>query len=332
MKSLFLLTAAAFLCNLTASAQTSSHGCAASHYKVIALPLQPVRINNSGLIAGTTARIDENHKPALWSEKDGVHVVDLPEGFVSAEPHAINSSGEIVGTATREGSQLPYAFKYLGGKFSLLTEDHAKAMAVSDSGDIGGQIGERLTLWTKDKVVALGGCCGGIVHAMNDREVLGQVNDKDGHYSAFTWDAQHTLRSIAPEHSANSIALSINHSEYILLQSFTPNAISILREEKSIPVTLSAEYASQPLGFNDCDVVVGEYGASSEWNHAFLWDEKHGLRDLNTMIDRGTQWTLESALDINDRGEIIGVGDRGGEQDVGFLLVPDAPTGATKQH
>src|SRR5690348_11223461 len=87
------------------AAQSTSRGCAASHYKVVALPLLPARINDSGLVAGTTARIDEDHQPALWSEKDGLRVIDLPEGIVSAEPHAINASGEIVGTATREGSK-----------------------------------------------------------------------------------------------------------------------------------------------------------------------------------------------------------------------------------
>ncbi|HTS38225.1 MAG TPA: hypothetical protein VMH04_21305 [Candidatus Solibacter sp.] len=330
MKFSAILMAA--LCSSFTFAQAPRACSAAAHYKIIPLPLQPVRINNSGMIAGTTARIDEDHKPALWTEKDGLRVIDLPEGFTGAEPHAINTSGEIVGTASREESQLPYAFKYQDGKFSLLTEDRAKAMAVSDSGDIAGQIGEKLTLWSNGKATSLGGCCGGIVDAMNDHEVLGQVNDKEGHYSAFVWDHSQGLHSIAPVNAATSIARAMNHSGHIMLQSFTPNAISILREGKTIPVTLSAEYASQPLGFNDCDVVVGEYGASSEWDHAFLWDEKGGLRDLNTLIDSGSQWTLESALDINDRGEIIGVGDRGGEQDVGFLLIPDVQTINHKEH
>lgn len=245
MRAPFLIAAAALFCGLAANAQNASQGCAAAHYKIVALPLQPVHINNAGMIAGTTASSDEDHKPVLWTEKDGLRIMDLPDGFTGAEPHAINAAGEIVGTASREGSQLPYAFKYQNGKFSLLTEDHAKAMAVSDSGDIGGQIGERLTLWSNGKSVPLGGCCGGIVHAMNDREVLGQVNDKDGHYGAFVWDQLQGLHSVAPAHAANSIARRINHSGHILLQSFTPNEISILRAGKAIPVKLSAESRSR---------------------------------------------------------------------------------------
>jgi hypothetical protein len=68
---------------------------------------------------------------------------------------------------------------------------------------------------------------------------------------------------------------------------------------------------------------VGEFGASSEWNHAFIWDEAHGFRDLNKVAGAGPEWVLETSLSINDRGEIIGIGDRGGAQDVGYLLVPE---------
>ena len=61
-------------------AQTASRGCAAPHYKVVALPFHPARINNHGVIAGTT----EDHLPATWSQKDGLHAIELPTGFVSA--------------------------------------------------------------------------------------------------------------------------------------------------------------------------------------------------------------------------------------------------------
>jgi len=80
--------------------------------------------------------------------------------------------------------------------------------------------------------------------------------------------------------------------------------------------------ASQPLAMNDCDVIVGEYGAASDFYHAFAWDEKLGFRDLNGFIDSASGWTLESAVDINNRGEIVGIGSYGGDDDAGFLLVP----------
>ena len=307
-----------------------THSCAAaSHYKIIALPLQPARINNSGLIVGTTAPTDEDHKAAVWTEKDGLRVVELPAGFISAEPLGVNSAGDFVGTASRGANQF-LAFAYVGGKFSLLAEQpevHAsrsRAMAINDSGDVAGQSGENLMVWRKQKALPLGGCCGGIAHGINNRgQVVGQFNDKQGHYAAFVWDAAHGLQSIAPLKSASSMAVAINEKGHVLLKSFTPNAVFLRREGKLTNVELSTEFASQPLALNDCDVIVGEFGASSEWNHAFIWDEQHGFRNLNTLVDAGAEWNLETALSINDRGEIVGIGDRGGTQDVGYLLVPE---------
>jgi hypothetical protein len=43
---------------------------------------------------------------------------------------------------------------------------------------------------------------------------------------------------------------------------------------------------------------------------------------LNTLIPRGSGWTLESATGINDRGEIVGRGAPDGHEDGGFLLLP----------
>ncbi len=317
-KYLILVAATATVFATSAIAQASQRSCIAAHYKVIPLPLHPAHINNSGVVAGIT----EDHQPATWTQKDGLREIELHAGFSSAEPSGINRAGDLVGTATHEGSNQQFAFQYSQSKFSVLSEEHSKASAINDTGEIAGQNAERLVLWRKGKAVPIGGCCGGIAHAINRRgEIVGQINDKEGRYSAFLWDAAHGLRSIAPP-GARSTALAINEAGHVLLQSFTPNAVFLRQDGKLTPVHLSPEFASQPLALNNCDVVVGEFGAASDFNHAFIWDEKHGFRDLNKLADVGSDWNLETALDINDRGEIIGIGDRGSNQDVGFVLIP----------
>ena len=323
MKFSAVLFLAAIL-SCASAAQGNSHACIAPHYKIIPLPLLPVRINDSEVVIGTTARADEEHQAALWTEKDGLRVIDLPAGFTAAEPKSINAKGEIVGTAWQEASKHS-AFRYFQGALSLLPEHQATAMAINNAGAFAGQVAEHLTLWDDGKATQLGDCCGGIVHSINaNKQVVGQVNDKEGHYSAFLWDRIHSIQPVAAPHSANSTALSINGHGHVLLQSFTPNTIYVVRDGKPSPVKLSPEFASQPLSMNDCDVIVGEFGPASDFNHAFIWDSKSGFRDLNKLADTGAEWTLETALDINNRGEIVGIGDRGGQQDVGFLLVPDA--------
>jgi uncharacterized membrane protein len=314
----FLLLAAALVAP-SACAQVPHNSCASAHYKIIPLPLRPARINNSGVIAGTI----EDHHPAIWTEKDGLREIELPPGFSGADPLGINRAGDLVGSTTRQVSDQPFAFQYSQGKFSLLSEEHSKAFAINDAGDAAGQNAENLVMWRKQNALPLGGCCGGIARAINSRgEIVGQVNDKEGRYSAFLWDAAHGLRSIAPPDAARSNALAINEAGHVLVQSFTPNAVFLRQSGKFVPVHLSADMASQPLALNDCDIIVGEFGFASDFNHAFIWDQKNGFRDLNKLADGGSDWVLETALDINDSGEIVGIGDRGSNQDVGYLLVP----------
>ena len=46
------------------------------------------------------------------------------------------------------------------------------------------------------------------------------------------------------------------------------------------------------------------------------------IGDLNALAGAGTDWKLESAVDINDSGAITGYGDYREQEDMGFLLVP----------
>ena len=56
----------------------------------------------------------------------------------------------------------------------------------------------------------------------------------------------------------------------------------------------------------------------------FIWSERHGMRDLNTLIRRNHGWVLNSATDINVWGQIVGMGTLNG-QPHGFLLTPRDP-------
>ena len=307
--------------------QTTNAACTATHYKVIRLPIQPLRANDAGVIVGTT---EEKHL-ATWSEKDGLREIPIPQGFSAAEVTGINREGDVSGFATKAGSEQTLAFQYSHGKFVLLSEDLSRATAINDSGDTAGQDGQRLVLWSKGGKSTLGGCCGGSIRAMNNHgEIVGQLNDKQGKYGAFSWSQQDGLRSIAPTDATSSSAVAVNDAGDVLVQSVAPSGAYLLRNGKPETVQLAAEGVSQPLAMNACDVVVGEFGAASDFYHAFVWDRSHGFTDLNQRIAAGTQWTLESAVDINTRGEIIGIGDYGDEEDLGYLLVPE-PSAAPRQ-
>jgi hypothetical protein len=61
--------------------------------------------------------------------------------------------------------------------------------------------------------------------------------------------------------------------------------------------------------------------------HAFIFDSRKGVRDINNLIDPALGWVLHFARDINDDGEIVGYGEFNGQKR-GFVLgitTPPAP-------
>jgi probable HAF family extracellular repeat protein len=62
------------------------------------------------------------------------------------------------------------------------------------------------------------------------------------------------------------------------------------------------------LSVNSKGQVVGDTYLDDVTSHAFLWERGGPMVDLNTMIPPGSALQLIEAFDINDRGEIVGMG------------------------
>jgi probable HAF family extracellular repeat protein len=78
---------------------------------------------------------------------------------------------------------------------------------------------------------------------------------------------------------------------------------------------------SSAFAINASATVVGNGNCTSSGAHAFVWTARSGIQDLNALIPANSGWVLQSALAINDAGEIVGVGTVNGNQH-GFLLKP----------
>jgi probable HAF family extracellular repeat protein len=85
---------------------------------------------------------------------------------------------------------------------------------------------------------------------------------------------------------------------------------------------------SEAMGLNDLGQIVGYSETSSGNTHAFLWENGHGMQDLNNLIPAGSGWELLRALGINKDGQIVGAGKRDTDGDGvldavhAFLLMP----------
>jgi len=304
-------------------AQTKPSKCDAAHYELVEVPLRATGINNSQTIVGTS----EAGRAAVWSKRDGLREAATPSGFTHSEGVALNDHGVAIGVAINRQTTQRQGFSLIDGKVTLLTGLHARPFAVNDSEQIVGEsqvegaATSAAVIWQGAKVAPLGDCCASTAYAINNHgTAIGNIYDKGGKYRAFVWDEAHGLRRIGPSEGF-SAALAINQAGDILMQDF-PDDIVLYRDGAPKRLALSDKRpAAHPKALNNCDAIVGSYGPFGDADRAFVWSEAMGFRDLNDAIGEHKGWVLQMATGINEKGEIVGWGEKNRE-DAGFLLVP----------
>jgi uncharacterized membrane protein len=303
--------------------QPLTAACTITRYKVVAVPMQPAAINDLGQVVGTTS----NHRAALWAPSSGLRELPLPAGFYHSEAVAINNRGHVVGIAYDRAFGNRQSFIFADNVLILLTGNKARAYHIGESDEVAGESllpGKTTTapvLWAHGSIRALGGCCGGSTRSINKNdEAIGDAYDEHGRYYAFLWTETSGLRRIGPPDRYSS-AIAINDLDHVVIQAFS--GVYLYSVESSIHLALTSKFPSHPQAINDCDVIVGSFGPFADADRAFVWDKSLGFQDLNTLIPSDSGWKLKSATGINDRGEIVGKGEPKGEEDSGFLLIPN---------
>ncbi|MGA8492981.1 MAG: hypothetical protein WB711_21340 [Terriglobales bacterium] len=306
-------------------------------YKVIELPLRRLYINDSGEVVGMVQEVQLSDKgvvlgtgkrhAALWTEKDGLRILPTMKGYSESEARGYNQAGHAVGWAIDSSDERgPQAFIYQNRKLVALPGHNSKALAINDSDDIVGQAIVKGTgpampvLWHEASVRDLGGCCGGVANAINKSgQVVGNMYDQNGQYRAFLWDQSRGIKYFGAADN-DSTAVSINERGHVLVQEFDSGVFIYEGKGTAVRVKIPTSLPVQARSINGADVVVGDCGAYSDVAVAFRWDETNGYRDLNTLIPTGSGWRLESATSINNRGQIVGVGEHD-EKNAGYLLM-----------
>jgi probable HAF family extracellular repeat protein len=90
--------------------------------------------------------------------------------------------------------------------------------------------------------------------------------------------------------------------------------------------TLPGDTLSAASGINIFGQVIGSSGNTAispteVTGHPFIWTQRSGMKDLNTLISAKSGWVLNSATGVNFWGQIVGSGTRHGKPH-GFLLTP----------
>jgi uncharacterized membrane protein len=86
------------------------------------------------------------------------------------------------------------------------------------------------------------------------------------------------------------------------------------------PLLPPAAFYPHPLAINNVGETVGTYELSTGEVIAFIHDDQDGVQDLNDRLPPDSPWHLEVANDINEAGEIVGVGALNGVPERAFLL------------
>jgi probable HAF family extracellular repeat protein len=339
------LTVARLIIATAALAFGSAH--AVVPYRVTDLgPGSALSINNVGQVLGSTG----GQLPRSYIFTPGSGATFLPQGFGAAGSSALNDAGLVAGTFLFPGT----------GQFRAALFDPARglidlgtlpgggtslAYGVNNAGQVVGEARTDLAQfrafrWSAATGMVDLGALGGAANLMSSGRAIngaGQVTGysarADGTFSlhAFIHDPASGLVDIDTlAGSGRSAGAAINDAGHAtgeifnLTEPFGEHAFLYKPETGMVMLVAPGGLASRGLGINAKDHIVGELiPPLGGGGLPFLYNGGPSFIDLNTVLEptSGAGWTLEVATDINDFGQIVGIGRRDGVAH-GFLLTP----------
>lgn len=303
-------------------------------------------ISDTGLVAGDARASDGRTHTFLF---DGTmnDLGTLPSGRPESHATGINNNGQVVGYSnTHPGDYADnHAFLYDGTMHDLgvLTSGGMSyAYSINNSGRVVGYslasishgLYYRAFLYdgTMHNLGALASTGNSYAYSINNSgQVVGYSWTSSGYDHAFLYDGtMHDLGTLPGGYDTYAYGISddgrvvgygmlgyldskgnLNYYRRAFLYDGTMRELG----------TLGGQYSdSYARSINDSGQVVG-WALVGSRNHAFLYDGT--MHDLNDLIDPAMGWTLDSAYDINNSGQIVGCGYVSGTSYIhAFLLIP----------
>lgn len=269
---------------------------------------------------------------------------------------AVNASGEVVGASILDMGILsgPFiqGFAWTNGQGMARLQPHgvdqaAAGSSVNDSGVIVGYTAletgrfsdgtTHATSWSNPQAVAallpeFAGESTSTATDMSNNGLIVGSGTYGGVQKGVLWDSQgiHEIPSL------NGVAALPNAviDDGSVVGSATGRAFYYSQWGGPVDLgTLAGATSSSAGDINTSHQIVGASGSFNGLSHATLWNSIGAPQDLNSLLDSsGAGWLLESAVGINDAGQIVGYGRIGGGfVDHGVLLtpVPEPTTVAT---
>jgi probable HAF family extracellular repeat protein len=265
-------------------------------------------INDHGQIAGRAETTYNRPFAFVWDEINGLRDFSHLEG--ASWPGGLNDLGQL----TLEGSK-PYVWDPNTGLREITDWGSAFIMmrGINDSTQLVGthpsQSGQwGAFLWQNGNMQDLGTLGGeqSYGHAVNN---LGQVvgdSETSGWPHAFLWDPEDGMRDLGSFGKVSSATDINDHGQIAGYSSYTDGRCHacVWEDMEIVDIDPLGTISSRATAINNLGQVVGNYDGIG----AFLWDEAHGIANLNDLIAAEIGWTIDEVYFINDDGWIVGGG------------------------
>lgn len=276
-------------------------------------------INNRGLICGLLSP----NGGFCYSHGKLTQLVPLP-GDTGAEPTGLNDKGQVVGNSAN--GEVRHAVIFVNGAAQPLPVDShlsSEANDINNHGQIVGSLSDvrdetqayEITHGTVRLLGSLGGPRTiGFATSINDcGQIAGAVSQPNtppepGFTVAFLYE-NGVMRALPTPPGHGSLAESINARGQIVGNTELHNGgqegiHAVLWYKGSIKKLL--DRPANAMYINNKGQVIGGYLTAPFGS--FLYEPGKGVRDVSSLVDPASGFTVVSAQAINDREEIVGFG------------------------
>jgi probable HAF family extracellular repeat protein len=281
---------------------------------------QTSRVNSRGQVAGFTTNAVPDPFSIVYAMFAGLSNGTQTRAFLWDEKHGMQDLG------TLGGPDAVAAFINEGGQV-------AGASYTTSTANASGFPTQDPFLWENGKMIDLGtlGGTGGFATGLNNRgQVIGQSNlAGDILFHPFLWTAARVMRDLGTLGGLTGTANNINDAgEVVGFADLPPGSPTVTdaflwKNGKMTDLgTLAGDCFSGAFGINARTQVTGQ-SITCDFTgfRAFLW-QNGSMIDLNIFVPPGSDLTLTEVEQINDRGEMFGIGTRTNGEDRAFFLIP----------
>jgi len=280
-------------------------------------------INNRGQITGTAETAAGVQHAFLWENGRMADLHPPDSGWPMSSGLAISEAGEVSGSC--DGNRFPWsiACRLTSGVPIYLSQPglDSKVLAVSGSGVLAGRSGGSPALWQGGVVTMLPGGDGEARDVNAAGQVVYFVRGAEG-YESFLWQngTVTRLHSLGGQHAevtcinAAGTAAGTASTDTKIMRACVWQAGTVTE----LPCPYEARSVARDI--NRAGWIVGAFQERGDTATACLWQTGR-LAPLSGLLGEPSEWVLQQAESINDRGEITGYGTVKGQTHA-FLLSP----------